>query len=320
MNVDNLCKHLAETYPDSFAAWLLGTPIDDLGSVEVIKTELGAEPIRADFVALVRGAAKILHVEFQLTVPPPNATPLGLRMLDYWVRLHRKYRLPLHQVLVLIKPTSVPTPGVYEADRTRHEFDVVRLWELDPAPLLANEALLPLAVLARAEDRTGLLSTVADRVRRIEPQARRSEISSIVQILAGLVANREVIRTMFGENILKESVVYQEIIEEGLREGRATGLAEGLAEGKAEGLAEGLAEGKAEGLAEGLAEGKAEGLAEGARLSLLAVLESRFGAVPDDVRVTLDHCPLDVLRQLAAVAGTCPTMEAFGQAAVAPRA
>lgn len=293
MNVDNICKHLAETYPDPFASWLLGTPIHDLGPVEVIKTELGAEPIRADFVALVRDAGTILHIEFQLTVPAPNATPLGLRMLDYWVRLHRKYRLPVHQGLVHIRPTSAPTPDVYEVDRTRHAFDVVRLWEIDPEPLLANEALLPLAALARTADREALLSTVAEQVRRIEPPAHRREISSIVQLLAGLVSSSEVIRAMFGENMLKESVVYQEIIQEGLREGEAKGLAAGLREGEA------------------------KGLAEGARLSLLDVLESRFGDVPDDVHAALDRCPLEALRQLAGVAGTCPSIEAFGDAALA---
>ena len=49
---------------------------------------------------------------------------------------------------------------------------------------------------------------------------------------------------------MKESVIYQEILHEGLAEGKARGLAEGKAKGLAEGKARGLAEGKAKGLTE----------------------------------------------------------------------
>jgi predicted transposase YdaD len=45
---------------------------------------------------------------------------------------------------------------------------------------------------------------------------------------------------------MKESVIYQEILLEGLAEGKAKGLAEGKAKGLAEGEAKGLAKGKAE--------------------------------------------------------------------------
>jgi len=45
---------------------------------------------------------------------------------------------------------------------------------------------------------------------------------------------------------MKESVIYQEILHEGLAEGKARGLAEGKAKGLAEGKAKGLAKGKAE--------------------------------------------------------------------------
>jgi predicted transposase YdaD len=49
---------------------------------------------------------------------------------------------------------------------------------------------------------------------------------------------------------MKESVIYQDILHEGLAEGKARGLAEGKARG--------LAEGKAEGLAKGLTKGKTD--------------------------------------------------------------
>ena len=51
MSIDNICKYLSEQYPESFANWLLG---EDIPDVALLKTELSVEPIRADFVALLR--------------------------------------------------------------------------------------------------------------------------------------------------------------------------------------------------------------------------------------------------------------------------
>ncbi|MFO1076287.1 MAG: hypothetical protein U1E73_01010 [Planctomycetota bacterium] len=66
----------------------------------------------------------------------------------------------------------------------------------------------------------------------------------------------------------------------GKAEGMAEGKAEGMAEGKAEGMAEGLQEGMREGIQEGIREGKDEGRIEGKALSVLRLIERRFGS-PD---------------------------------------
>lgn len=101
MSYDNICKYLSEKYSATFAPWLLGQP---LTPVEVLKTELSIEPIRADFVTFLRTQERILHLEFQVEVA--SDPPLPLRMLDYWVRLYHRYRLPVTQVIVLLKATS----------------------------------------------------------------------------------------------------------------------------------------------------------------------------------------------------------------------
>ncbi|KAM3097215.1 hypothetical protein ACKFKG_06430 [Phormidesmis sp. 146-35] len=51
MSFDNLCKLLSEKHPARFASWVLGTP---QVSVEVLKTELSIEPIRADSVTFLQ--------------------------------------------------------------------------------------------------------------------------------------------------------------------------------------------------------------------------------------------------------------------------
>ena len=110
MSFDNVCKLLSEKYPDRFASWVLGTP---QASVEVLKTELSIEPIRADSVTLLRLECQILHLEFQTRWD--SNPPMPLRMLDYWVRLYRLYRIPIVQVVVLLLPPS-PTTDIPQVD------------------------------------------------------------------------------------------------------------------------------------------------------------------------------------------------------------
>lgn len=101
MQFDNLCKYLAEKYPDKFASWLLGQPTT---SVEVLKTELSLEPIRADSVTLLRTQSQILHLEFQ--VKALSGKPMPLRMLNYFVRLYWQYNLPVTQLLIWLQQTN----------------------------------------------------------------------------------------------------------------------------------------------------------------------------------------------------------------------
>jgi predicted transposase/invertase (TIGR01784 family) len=84
MAYDNVCKYLAEQFPDAFALWLLGRA-ERLSVLE--PSELSTEPIRADSVTLLQSEDRILHIEFQ--TDPDQVMPL--RMLDYWVRLRRRY-------------------------------------------------------------------------------------------------------------------------------------------------------------------------------------------------------------------------------------
>jgi predicted transposase/invertase (TIGR01784 family) len=275
MPYDNLCKYLSEKYPEQFACWILGQP--QLAAVEVLKTELSIEPIRADSVTFLRTQEQILHLEFQVEVE--SNPPLPLRMLDYWVRLYRRYQRPITQVLIFLKPTAVPIPEEFRLGETQHRYQVLRLWEQDPEPLLEDAALLPLAVLARAETAEQLLGRVAEQVSMIKESAERRETSSYVQILAGLRFDKQIIRQMFQERIMRESVIYQEIMQEGLQEGIQKGLQQGLQEG--------LQQGQQQGLQQGLQQGKQE---EAGSL-VLRQLARRFGGVSSELA--------DQIRQLS---------------------
>ena len=211
MAYDNICKRLTAEYPAAFVHWLLAVNEVD---IQKLPTELSKEPIRADALYFLPQRGQILHLEFQ--TEPLSNPPLPLRMLDYFVRLYRQYGHAVEQVVIFLKPTNSKTAYVeqFAVGNTVHRYRVVRLWEQDPAPLLANPALLPLAVLARTDSPTRLLEEIAARVELIDEPQQQRDISAYTEILAGLKFDLDLIRRFLREDLMRESVIYQEIEQE----------------------------------------------------------------------------------------------------------
>jgi predicted transposase YdaD len=55
---------------------------------------------------------------------------------------------------------------------------------------------------------------------------QRQELSAYAQLLAGLRFDKTLIRQIFREGIMRESVIYQEILQEGELKGKAEGKTE----------------------------------------------------------------------------------------------
>ncbi len=223
LNYDNACKYLAEQYPAEFARWLLCVEPQD---IQVLKTELTLEPIRADAVSLLQAANQILHLEFQTN--PYSEPPIPFRMLDYSVRLKRQYGCDVEQVVIFLKQTTneIVFSEEYRDRTTSHRYRVIRLWEQDPAIFLANPALLPLATLTRTDSPQALLGQVAELVARIEDIQQRQNISGCAEIIAGMRFKKDLIRQLFREEIMRESVIYQDILQQGIQQGKQEGKQE----------------------------------------------------------------------------------------------
>jgi predicted transposase/invertase (TIGR01784 family) len=227
---DNLCKRLAEESPATFAQWLLGT---NPGTIQVLKTELSLEPISADAITFLQTSEQILHLEFQ--TQPTSEPPLPLRMLDYWVRLYRKYRRPIQQFIIFLQATTseVVFTEEFVTETTRHRYRVIRMWEQNPAIFLNDRALLPLAPLAETNSPETLLTQVAAEVAKIEAIEQRRNVLAAVQIIAGLRYDKTLIQQLLREDIMRESVIYQDILQQGVRQGVQQGREEGRGEGEA---------------------------------------------------------------------------------------
>ncbi|GBF54399.1 hypothetical protein N0824_02266 [Microcystis sp. 0824] len=218
---DSTCKFIALEYSRDLATWLLGKPLE---LTEIKPSELSLEPIRADTLIFLESEELILHIEFQ--TDPKEDIPY--RMLDYATRLYRRYpRKPIHQVVIYLRKSDSPTvrQNDYKQGKTSHQFEVIRLWEQPSEPLLKASGLFPFAILAQAEKQENLLRQIAQEIEQISDSREQSNLAASTAILAGLVLKKDIIQRLLRKDIMKESVIYQEIWSEGLQEGRQEGEA-----------------------------------------------------------------------------------------------
>jgi predicted transposase YdaD len=109
---------------------------------------------------------------------------------------------------------------------TRHEYEVLRLWEIAAEEMLGLSGLLPLANLGKTPNRPEILRQVAAKIDNIEGRTEKSNLAAATAILAGLVLSKEIIGSLLREEIMRESVIYQDIRESGKAQGREEGRRE----------------------------------------------------------------------------------------------
>jgi hypothetical protein len=124
-------------------------------------------------------------------------------------------------------------PG--EESHLSFRYQVVRVWQLPPEPLLTGGlALLPLApISAVTEDELpGIMKRMERRLSSRGARKQAQVVWSAAYLLLGLRYSRAVASQLFrGVVSMKESSTYQAIVEEGLLEGRRQGRLEGQTEG-----------------------------------------------------------------------------------------
>jgi predicted transposase/invertase (TIGR01784 family) len=207
---DDTCRFLAEQFSADFASWLLGEPIT---LTELKPSELSLDPIRADALILLESDESVLHLEFQTR--PKRDIPF--RMLDYRVRVYRRYPdKAMLQVVVYLQPTGsdLVRQNSFTLERTRHEFDIVCLWEQSAEVFLQYPGLLPFATLGQSADAEATLRQVAQAVGQIADPTVQANLTAASAILAGIRLEEEVIYRLLRRDIMQESVIYRSIQRE----------------------------------------------------------------------------------------------------------
>jgi hypothetical protein len=248
---DTVSKHLITARPRDWLA-LAGLPAGR--SARAVDTDLSTiakVPDKLIRVAGAPGGPYLAHVEFQAG----RESNLDRRVLVYNVLAGWRHRLPVRSTVFLLRPRAAPPVvrgQVRDTSDEHHglsfDYRLVRVWELPVTDLLAGGlGTLPLATVA-AVPRGGLrdvFGKVRDRLDREVPPADIGDWWIATGLLMTLRYQRPTVEALLkGVRNMRDSWLYQDILKEGLAEGRALGIAEGKAEGKAIGIAEGRVEGE----------------------------------------------------------------------------
>ncbi len=162
---------------------------------------------------------------------------IPFRMTDYRLRLYRKYpQRKVHQVVIYLSPSRshLVHETTFNLEELSHKFNVIRLWEQPTAIFQQYQGLLPFATLSQTSTPEETLRQVARQIENIADKQLQSNVAASTAIISGIALSKEIIKRLLRSDIMKESVIYQEILHEGLAEGKAKGLAEGKTKGKAE--------------------------------------------------------------------------------------
>ena len=245
MEYDAVSKRLLRLGAKPILSRLLGLPISQSEEVQESPTETVSvrHSDSAHIVTLNDGSQRLVLVEFQTNWDPR----LPFRLLEYELRHRLRQSLPVEPVLFLYRPHPAAKDSVSEENLT-YRFRLVKFWELEAADFVtADVHLLPYVVLMR-----GGLARVGEIDRRnLEtadiPNEEKWDLLTVLDIYTGM-HDRKLAQALGKKRreLMIESPIYREILEEGKSKGRVEGRAEGEAEGMRKGEAEGARKAKLE--------------------------------------------------------------------------
>jgi hypothetical protein len=226
MPFDATLKDLAREHPEAFLAAFDGPPAAPL---RLLNVDLSTVTTAADLiVGLGDSVREIVHIDFQSAAAADKHADL----LVYNALLFRHYRVPVHTIIVLLRPQAAHAnldglvdyaarPG---RGRMSFGFEVVRLWERSAEELLAGAvAAAPLALLGRlpegtevVEGLTGIAQRVVERLDREAPREQVPKLLTAAWLLTGLRVRRDLARDIFrGVRAMRDSDIFMAIIDEG---------------------------------------------------------------------------------------------------------
>jgi hypothetical protein len=205
--------------------------------------------------------------------------------------LAERDRLPVASLIFILQPKGYsPQNGTFRlsiGDRLSQQVCFVEnpLWQIKPEPWWETEpGLMALYPLCRhSEEPAQSVLHAASRIEENEKdRAVRADLLTSLGILGRLAYPKIDVLSLIGREKMKESLAYQEILEEGREEGRERGLKEGLEEGLAS-----------------------------YRKTLLSVVKCRFGKAGEMLgkRAIKSARGLDELGALTTLAATCSNLD-----------
>jgi len=247
---DSGAKRLLALCAQDFFDWLLaGARFTGTSSEQFQSVTIQADAMQE---AWLHDHPIMVHVEMQ-SGPDPD---MAQRLLEYHVLAYRRYQRPVTSyVLYLRKGGALPEPPLIRTmpngqEILRFHYQVIALWDLEHEALLGLglRGLYPLVPFTRGGNRREVVEEI---IRRLLPghDTITKELLAVTGLFASLAFSRQedqewLRRTMLMlDDMLRETPLYQYILQQGLQEGREKGLAQGREEGREEGRRTGREEG-----------------------------------------------------------------------------
>ena len=284
---DPTLKAMVETEPVSWPVFFGRAA----APTTVIDADIATVSGAADKVLHVAGEPPyLLHLEF---VAGHDAAVLPRKVHLRNALLEDRHDLRVRSGIVLLRPEadSPQVSGLYErgfpgeASYLLFRYQVVRVWQLAPEPLLRGGlGVLPLALISAVTeaDLPGIIGEIRQRLASRRAQKQTQTVWAAAYILLGLRFSPALAEQLFrGVVSMRESSTYQAILEEGRLEGQQKGRAEGRAEGRT------------------------EGAVQEARKLLRLVGDDAFG--PPDARTATAIEQIDDLKRLEELCKSCRT-------------
>jgi hypothetical protein len=223
---DATMKDLGAVYPADYLATFDRATTEPTRPINI---DLSTVTTAADLVlGLGDPLREIVHMDFQASADRNKDADV----LVYNGLLYRQYRVPVHSILVLLRPqaahSEVTGSIAYAARPGRGKmdfgFEVIPLWERPAEALVAGPlGAAPLAVLGALPEGTDLiqgLTGIAQRLiervdREAEPGQKKRLLTSAF-VLSGLRLKRNQARQVFaGVRAMRESDTFLAILDEG---------------------------------------------------------------------------------------------------------
>ena len=232
---DGVMKRLVKGYAKHFTTWLRGEAV----FVRALDIELKNQHLFADALleVLLHAKSALLHIEFQ-TYDDPE---MEMRLLEYNVLASRQYRhLPVYSYVIYLRKAGriaeSPLVRTFPDGEEIHRFfyRVIKLWEIPAEALLQTGwiGVLPLVTLTDGGKQPEVVKEMIDRL----ASAQEYDLLAISEVVGGLAFTAgpelEWFKRRFSmfQDILRESPIYQEIIEQGLEKGIEKGKIQGQRE------------------------------------------------------------------------------------------
>ena len=246
---DELFKHLGEYSPNQLAALALNTEqvrVRDSLNTEQPMVKLHHSDLTFRVSLPDRGEDAILHIEAQ--TEESRDKPMPLRMLAYVSFLVHQYEMNVYSTVFYLRPSAGQNdPGHYtygdeDIGGMRFTYNVIKVYELEGESYLdsGTVGLLPFTPLmsppAGTTPEAWVERCIETTKAALVDRRTRGTLLYALSIFGGLIHPPEFFQGGILEALMRESPVYESVIQRGIQQGIEQGIEQGKKEQSVEAI------------------------------------------------------------------------------------